>query len=181
MFVRMEGSPTARGETRERSPSGRTNPWSPVSSSGGNPDGLERRRRRPTVQIEGQTTQEEFSSSGNPGISSHRGPGTVPVEQPQQAVPPGLGGSDGGGLGAPPGYADFVTSAVRSAMEPFLQNMAQVVGEQTAQITVVNQRVEQLASVVSQMNLNYSLNVPVAGSNAANVGSPSPPRNFRFE
>ena len=104
----MEGSPTARGETRERSPSGRTNPWSPVSSSGGNPDGPERRRRRPTVQIEGQTTQEEFSSSGNPGISSHRGPGTVPVEQPQQAVPPGLsGGSDGGGLGAPPGYSEF--------------------------------------------------------------------------
>ena len=174
----MEGAPTARGETRERSPSGRTNPWSPVSSSGGNPDGPERRRRRPTVQIEGQTTQEEFSSSGNPGISSHRGPGTVPVEQPQQAVPPGLsGGNDGGGLGAPPGYAEFVTAAVRSAMEPFLQNMAQVVGEQTAQITVVNQRVEQLASVVSQMNLNYSSNVPVAGSNAANVGSPSPPRN----
>ena len=190
----MEGLPTARGETRERSPSGRTNPWSPVSSSGGNPDGPERRRRRPTVQIEGQTTQEEFSSSGNPGISSHRGPGTVPVEQPQQAVPPGLsGGNDGGGLGAPPGYAEFVTAAVRSAMEPFLQNMAQVVGEQTAQITVVNQRVEQLASVVSQMNLNYSSNVPVAGyltqaaaskkkvpvagSNAANVGSPSPPRN----
>ena len=79
-----------------------------------NPDGPERRRRRPTVQTEGQTTQEEFSSSGNPGISSHRGPGTVPVEQPQQAVPPGLsGGSSGGGLGAPPGYAEFVTSAVR--------------------------------------------------------------------
>ena len=93
-------------------------------------------------------------------------------------MPPGLsGGNDGGGLGAPPGYAEFVTAAVRSAMEPFLQNMAQVVGEQTAQITVVNQRVEQLASVVSQMNLNYSSNVPVAGSNAANVGSPSPPRN----
>ena len=70
MFVRMEGVPTARGETRERSPSGRTNPWSPVSSSGGNPDGPERRRRRPTVQIEGQATQEEFSSSGNPRIHS---------------------------------------------------------------------------------------------------------------
>ena len=103
-----------------------------VSSSGGNPDGPD---------------QEEFSSSGNPGISSHRGPGTEPVEQPQPAVPPGLsGGSDGGGFGAPPGYSEFVTAAVRSAMEPFLQNMAQVVGEQTAQITVVNQRVEQLAS-----------------------------------
>eukprot|EP00434_Breviolum_minutum_P015132 symbB.v1.2.013345.t1/scaffold939.1/size150197/1 len=152
--------------------------FSDLSFHLGNPDGPERRRRRPTVQIEGQTTQEEFSSSGNPGISSYRGPGTVPVEQPQQAVPPGLsGGNDGGGLGAPPGYAEFVTAAVRSAMEPFLQNMAQVVGEQTAQITVVNQRVEQLASVVSQVNLNYSSNVPVAGSNAANVGSPSPPRN----
>ena len=41
MFVRMEGLPTARGETRARSPSGQTNPWSPVSSSGGNPDGPE--------------------------------------------------------------------------------------------------------------------------------------------
>ena len=81
----MEGAPTARGETRERSPSDRTNPWSPVSSSGGNPDGPERHRRRLAVQTEGQTTQEEFSSSGNPAISSHRGPGTVPVEQPQQA------------------------------------------------------------------------------------------------
>ena len=166
----MEGLPTTR--ERERSP-GRGS----ASQPGGSPDGPERRRRRPTVQVEGQATQEEFSSPMSPGISSHRGPGTVPVEQPQQAVPRGLGGSNGGGLGAPPGYADFVTSAVRSAMEPFLQNMAQVVGEQTAQITVVNQRVEQLASVVSQMNLNSSSNVPVAGSNAANVGSPSPPRN----
>ena len=169
VFVRMEGSPTTR--ERERSP-GRGS----ASQPGGSSDGPERRRRRPTVQVEGQATQ-EFSSPMSPGISSHRGPGTVPVEQPQQAVPPGLGGSDGGGLGAPPGYADFVTSAVRSAMEPFLQNMAQVVGEQTAQITAINQRVEQLSSVVSQMNLNYSSNVPVAGSNAANVGSPSPPRN----
>ena len=166
----MEGLPTTR--ERERSP-GRGS----ASQPGGSPDGPERRRRRPTVQVEGEATQEEFSSPMSPGISSHRGPGTVPVEQPQQAVPPGLGGSDGGGLGAPPGYADFVTSAVRSAMEPFLQNMAQVVGEQTAQITAINQRVEQLSSVVSQMNLNYSSNVPVAGSNAANVGSPSPPRN----
>ena len=166
----MEGLPTTR--ERERSP-GRGS----ASQPGGSPDGPERRRRRPTLQVEGQATQEEFSGPTSPGISSHRGPGTVPVEQPQQAVPPGLGGSDGGGLGAPPGYADFVTSAVRSAMEPFLQNMAQVVGEQTAQITAINQRVEQLSSVVSQMNLNYSSNVPVAGSNAANVGSPSPPRN----
>ena len=175
----MDTRPTARGKTRERSPIRSDKPLeSCFIVWRGNPDGPERRRRRPTVQTEGQTTQEEFRSSGNPRISSHRGPGTVPVEQPQQAVPPGLSGGSGGGLGAPPGYAEFVTSAVRSAMEPFLQNMAQVVGEQTAQITVVNQRVEQLASVVSQMNLNYSSNVPVAGgSNAANVGSPSPPRN----
>ena len=48
VFVRMEGAPTARGETRERSLSGRTNSWSPVSWSGGNSDGSERRRRRLT-------------------------------------------------------------------------------------------------------------------------------------
>ena len=70
---------------RERSP-GRGS----ASQPGGSPDGPERRRRRPTVQVEGQATQEEFSSPMSPGISSHRGPGTVPVEQPQQAVPPGL-------------------------------------------------------------------------------------------
>ena len=53
-------------------------------------------------------------------------------------MPPGLNGSSsGGGLGVPPGYAEFLTAAVRSAMEP-LQNMAQIVGEQTAQITVVH-------------------------------------------
>ena len=109
----MEGSPTTR--ERERSPGSGS-----ASQPGGSPG---RRRRRPTVQVEGQATQEEFSSPMSRGISSHRGPGTVPVEQPQQAVPPGLGGSDGGGVGAPPGYADFVTSAVRSAMEPFLQNI----------------------------------------------------------
>ena len=54
------------------------------------------------------------------------------------------------------GYAEFVTSAVRSAMAPFLQNMAQVVGEQTAQITQVSQRVDQLAAVVSQLSLNQA-------------------------
>ena len=48
--VSLRAQPTARDETRERSPTGRTNPWSPVSSSGGNPDSSERRRRRPTVQ-----------------------------------------------------------------------------------------------------------------------------------
>ena len=152
----MEGLPTTR--ERERSP-GRGS----ASQPGDSPDGPERRRRRPTVQVEGQATQEEFSSPMSPGISSHRGPGTVPVEQPQQAVPPGLGGNDGGGLGAPPGYADFATSAVRSAMEPFLQNMAQVVGEQTAQITVVNQRVEQLASVVSQISDESQLLLECSG------------------
>ena len=107
-----------------------------------------------------------------------QGKGLRQVRQTLGVLPPGLsGGSDGGGFGAPPGHSDFVTAAVRSAMEPFLQNMAEVVGEQTAPITVVDQRVEQLASVVLEMNLNYSSNVPVAGSNVANVGSPSPPRN----
>ena len=53
-------------------------------------------------------------------------------------MPLGLGGSDDGGLGALPGCAEFVISAVRSAMEPFLQNMTEVVGEQMAQITVIN-------------------------------------------
>ena len=77
-------NPTTR--ERERSP-GRGS----ASQPGGGPDGPERRRRRPTVQVEGQATQEEFSSPMSPGISSHRGPG-IPVEQPQQAVPPGLGG-----------------------------------------------------------------------------------------
>ena len=48
-------------------------------------------------------------------------------------MPPSLSGSSsGGGLGVRPGHAEFVTAAVRSAMEPFLQNMAQIVGEQTA-------------------------------------------------
>ena len=63
-----------------------------------------------------------------------------------------------------PGYAEFVTSAVRSAMEPFLQNMAQVVGEQTAQRTQVSQRVDQLAAVVSQLSLNQASQVPVGES-----------------
>ena len=97
MFVRMEGQPTTRDETRERSPTGRTNPWSPVSSSGVNLRVLNDVGGRRTVQTEGQTAQEEFSGPVNPGISFHRGPRTVPVEQPQQAVPPGLGGSEGGG------------------------------------------------------------------------------------
>ena len=66
--------------------------------SGGNPDGPEQRRRRPTVQTESQTTQKEFSSSGNLEISSHRSPGTVPVEQRQQAAPPGSNGGSSEGL-----------------------------------------------------------------------------------
>ena len=51
----MEGSQT--GRERERSP-GRGS----TSQPGGSPDGPERRRRRPTVLLEGQATQEEFSS-----------------------------------------------------------------------------------------------------------------------
>ena len=59
MFVRMEGLPTTR--ERERSP-GRGS----ASQPGGSPDGPDRRRRRPTVQVEGQATQEEFSSPMSP-------------------------------------------------------------------------------------------------------------------
>ena len=46
--VCKKDTPTARDETRKRSPSGQTNPWSFVSLS--NSDGPKRRRRRPTVQ-----------------------------------------------------------------------------------------------------------------------------------
>ena len=124
---------------------------------GGSPDGPERRRRRPTVQVEGQATQEEFSSPmQSRNFISQGVQGLYQLNSHSKLCRPGLsGGSDGGGLGAPPGYADFVTSAVRSAMEPFLQNMAQVVGEQTAQITVVNQRVEQVgfSSVTDESQL----------------------------
>ena len=74
---------------------------------------------------------------------------------------------------APPGFAEFVTSAVRSAMEPFLQNMAQVVGEQIAQLTQVSQGVDQLAGVVSQLSLNQASQVPVGGS------PPRPPYHLR--
>ena len=63
----------------------------------------------------------------SPGAASHRGPGTVPVQQTQQAssphAPAGSAGGEGESSSAPPGYAEFVTSAVRSAMEPFLQNV----------------------------------------------------------
>lgn len=86
---------------------------------GESPDGQERRRRRPTFLPEGQATQDVEFSPMSRGIASHRGPGT-PAEQSQQS-PVATGG---GGLDPPPDYA------VRSAMEAFLQNMAQVVGEQ---------------------------------------------------
>ena len=89
----------------------------------------------------------------------------MPAKQPQQATPPAAGaGSEGVSSSVPPGYAEFVTSAVRSAMEPFVQNMAEVVGEQTAQITQVSLRVDQLAGVVSQLSLNQASQVPVGGS-----------------
>ena len=55
--------------------------------------------------------------------------------------------------------------------------MAQVVGEQTAQITQVSQRVDQLAAVVSQLSLNQASQVPVGGSPPRTpYGTPSPPR-----
>ena len=104
---------STRGEVRERSPGSPVSPMRPGES----PDGQERRRRCPTFLPEGQATQDVEFSPMSRGIASHRGPGT-PAEQSQQS-PVATGG---GGLG-PPDYA------VRLAMEPFLQNMAQVVGE----------------------------------------------------
>ena len=153
------------------------NPTSHVRPEDGS-DGQERPGRRPRFLPESLATEHEYGSPASPGAASHRGPGTVPVQQPQQATPPAANaGGEGVGSGAPPGYAEFVTSAVRSAMEPFLQNMAQVVGEQTAQITQVSQRVDQLASVVSQLSLNQASQVPVGGSPPRTpYGTPSPPR-----
>ena len=167
---------TSRGEVRERSPS-RLNPTSHVRPEDGS-DGQERPGRRPRFLPESLATEHEYGSPASPGAASHRGPGTVPVQQPQQATPPAANaGGEGVSSSAPPGYAEFVTSAVRSAMEPFLQNMAQVVGEQTAQITQVSQRVDQLAAVVSQLSLNQASQVPVGGSPPRTpYGTPSPPR-----
>ena len=141
------------------------------------------REARETFLPESLATEHDYGSPMSPGAASHRGPGTVPVQQTQQAssphAPAGSAGGEGESSSAPPGYAEFVTSAVRSAMEPFLQNVAQVVGEQTAQIAQVSQRVDQLAGVVSQLSLNQASQVPVGGSPPRPPhGSPSPPRGF---
>ena len=146
-------------------------------------DGQERPGRRPRFLPESLATEHDYGSPMSPGAASHRGPGTVPVQQTQQAssphAPAGSAGGEGESSSAPPGYAEFVASAVRSAMEPFLQNVAQVVGEQTAQIAQVSQRVDQLAGVVSQLSLNQASQVPVGGSPPRPPhGSPSPPRSF---
>ena len=146
-------------------------------------DGQERPGRRPRFLPESLATEHDYGSPMSPGAASHRGPGTVPVQQTQQAssphAPAGSAGGEGESSSAPPGYAEFVASAVRSAMEPFLQNVAQVVGEQTAQIAQVSQRVDQLAGVVSQLSLNQASQVPVGGSPPRPPhGSPSPPRGF---
>ena len=175
-------TPTSRrGEVRERSPLG-LRPASRVRPEESS-DGQERPGRRPRFLPESLATEHDYGSPMSPGAASHRGPGTVPVQQTQQAssphAPAGSAGGGGESSSAPPGYAEFVTSAVRSAMEPFLQNVAQVVGEQTAQIAQVSQRVDQLAGVVSQLSLNQASQVPVGGSPPRPPhGSPSPPRGF---
>ena len=175
-------TPTSRrGEVRERSPLG-LRPASRVRPEESS-DGQERPGRRPRFLPESLATEHDYGSPMSPGAASHRGPGTVPVQQTQQAssphAPAGSAGGEGESSSAPPGYAEFVTSAVRSAMEPFLQNVAQVVGEQTAQIAQVSQRVDQLAGVVSQLSLNQASQVPVGGSPPRPPhGSPSPPRGF---
>ena len=73
---------------------------------------------------ESLATEHDYGSPMSPGAASHRGPGTVPVQQTQQAssphAPAGSAGGEGESSSAPPGYAEFVTSAVRSAMEPVL-------------------------------------------------------------
>ena len=108
---------TSRGEVRERS-SSRLNPTSHVRPEDGS-NGQERPGRRPRFLPESLATEHEYGSPASPGAASHRGPGTVPVQQPQQATPPAAnaGGEGVGSGGAPPGYAEFVTSAVRSALQ----------------------------------------------------------------
>ena len=111
----MASLPTSRGEVRERSPS-RLNPTSHVRPEDGS-DGQERPGRRPRFLPESLATGSPASPNASTGV------GTVPVQQPQQATPPAAtAGGEGVSSSAPPGYAEFVTSAVRSAMEPFLQN-----------------------------------------------------------
>ena len=87
-------------------------------------DGQERPGRRPRFLPESLATEHDCGSPMSPGAASHRGPGTVPVQQTQQAssphAPAGSAGGEGESSSAPPGYAEFVTSAVRSAMEPVL-------------------------------------------------------------
>lgn len=119
---------------------------------GESPDGQERRRRRhrPTFLPEGQATQDVEFSPMSRGIASHRGPGT-PAEQSHQS-PVATGG---GGLDPPPDYA------VRSAMEAFLQNMAQVVGEQWE----YGQRLVEYAQEIHRQNLPEIRLPPVTKTN----------------
>ena len=53
----------------------------------GGSDGQERPGRRPRFLPESLATEHEYGSPASPGAASHRGPGTVPVQQPQQAAP----------------------------------------------------------------------------------------------
>ena len=83
-------------------------------------DGQERPGRRPRFLPESLATEHDYGSPMSPGAASHRGPGTVPVQQTQQAssphAPAGSAGGEGESSSAPPGYAEFVASAVRSAI-----------------------------------------------------------------
>ena len=48
-------------------------------------DGQERPGRRPRFLPESLATEHDYGSPMSPGAASHRGPGTVPVQQTQQA------------------------------------------------------------------------------------------------
>ena len=60
---------------------------------------------------ESLATEHDYGSPMSPSAASHRGPGTVPVQQTQQAssphAPAGSAGGEGESSSAPPGYAVF--------------------------------------------------------------------------
>ena len=106
-FVEMAElrTPTSRrGEVRERSPLG-LRPASRVRPEESS-DGQERPGRRPRFLPESLATEHDYGSPMSPGAASHRGPGTVPVQQTQQAssphAPAGSAGEEGESSGAPP-------------------------------------------------------------------------------
>ena len=62
-------------------------------------DGQERPGRRPRFLPESLATEHDYGSPMSPGAASHRGPGTVPVQQTQQASSPHAPAGSAGGEG----------------------------------------------------------------------------------